>query len=588
MHLTTHCFALAAILGAPRLGQGAPPITAPQLTADNTAAFRSVWSAAIQNLDRRLAELDGKTVVYACQSYANEPLKESSFEPPADAESPIHMQWSMVASVFRKGSAYRVHEHTVSARDADTVGRMVTFSSDGSQFHTRFASAAGGGSNLLLDLRDTTQRVGPEMDAYGWRVMGQVAPFDFQYYLNFALDSADLAVLANTDDACTVSWRLPDAIQTKYIATIDKPSSSLRTLVMEVYGGDASLPTSKLTLRKSVELREFHLGERLVRGARVMDQLPDAGPDYPGVWAITEVVPVLVEATPCRDELVHLSPLVGDRIVQDTRFDVAYQPPDKRLNLDGRLIPLDGSPVGDVGWSLDNWVRDLAPVSMGKRDDPSNVPDRPVATPGRFDAGKVRIGDEPVRVAHDFSLRNDTRATWIVEQIIKSCGCLTCTINKTSISPGEEAIVSMAMTVLSPGVREQSVAVILDNGKIEQFEMSAQGCVLGSLRVVCSGLARVGSDRTGQIRAYWVESDPNVLADVPSLLTLKQDGDVTLAFDGWTEVEPAAKDGSRPRRLFGRGLITLPDALGAPKELVFKAASGRTFSLPVLYLDEAQ
>ena len=102
----------------------------------------------------------------------------------------------------------------------------------------------------MLDLRDSVQRVGPEMDAYGWRVLGQVAPLDYQYFLAGAINSANVRIESQDGESTMIRWNwLPDAPQTELWARFDTPSGALRSIQFDVYTSDTRLPGAKLMHR---------------------------------------------------------------------------------------------------------------------------------------------------------------------------------------------------------------------------------------------------------------------------------------------------------------------------------------------------
>ncbi len=247
--------------------------------ASDRASAAALCRSLIPHLDQVQAQLDSRTVTYSCVVYGPRPGEPAAFEIPEDAESPDRVGLVKVATVYRSGSTYRVTEQNVLApRDADEADHIAVFTSDGSQFHTRFANARGGDSTLMLDLNDSMHRVSAEMDAYGWRVMGQVAPLDYQQYMNWAADSSDLHFVSRMDGSSTVQWRfLPDLPQTRMTATVDEGARTLSAITTEVYDRDATLPGARLMFRKSVRFMPFRVGGETVMGALVADQVGDAG-----------------------------------------------------------------------------------------------------------------------------------------------------------------------------------------------------------------------------------------------------------------------------------------------------------------------
>lgn len=568
--------AMLAIAGAPWLCQGAPPVA-----PDTQLRVAQLCNAAIADLDRRAALLDSKAVTYAVSSYGPRNGERVEFKIPPDAESPDRLQLCRVAIVSRWRPAFRVHEQTVWAKDAAEIGGSNTYTSDGGQFFSRWSNARGGGSNLMLDLRDSVQRVGPEMDAYGWRVLGEVAPLDYQFFLSAAINSADVRIESQDAESTMIRWNwLPDAPQTELWARFDNRAGTLRSIQIDSYTSDARLPGAKLMRRRSVEFVDYHLGVKGVRGARIVEQLADSGEEYPPEWAVVIVAPVSVEPAACTAATLFQAPTGAD-IVQDTRFDLAYRPGDRRLNLDGRLLEMPSVPSEDVGWELDRWVKEL-PVWTGPP--PSSavvqtVPSGP-ANKRLFDAGNVLVADVAARVAHDFVIHNDSNAAMTVKQLVKSCGCLTCDISSNTIAPGGDATLAMAMSVPSPGPREQTVTVLFDGDRMEQFTLKAHGYVAGSLRVISKGFSQQNGVWSADVRAYWVEAEPDLLRGEAPALAIEGAG-ASLHFDGWSLIEPAADNGaSRPRRLFGRGRVELSNL--DLQELRFIAAPARHARLDVI------
>ena len=570
--------AMLAIAGSPWLCQGDQPVA-----PDTQSRVAQLCRAAIEDLDRRAAFLESKAVTYAVSTYGQRNGERPEFNVPPDAESPDRLWLCRVAIVSRWRPAFRVHEQTVWAKDAAEIGGCNTYSSDGGQFFTRWSNQRGGGSNLMLDLRDSVQRVGPEMDAYGWRVLGQVAPLDYQYFLAGAINSANVRIESQDGESTMIRWNwLPDAPQTELWARFDTPSGALRSIQFDVYTSDTRLPGAKLMHRRAVEFMDYHLGANGVRGARIVEQLADAGEEYPPGWAVVIVAPVSMEPAACTAAKLFQAP-TGTDIVQDTRFDIAYRlgEGDRRLNLDGRLLEMPSAPSGDVGWELDRWVKDL-PEWTGR---PPSSPDARIVPSGPankrlFDAGNVMVADVPARIAHDFVIHNDSGAAMHVKQLVKSCGCLTCEISSNTIAPGGDATLAMAMSVPFPGPREQTVTVLFDGDKMEQFTLRAHVCVAGSLRVISNGFAQQNGVWSADVRAYWVEAEPHLLGVEAPALALEGAG-ASLRFDGWSLIEPAADNGaSRPRRLFGRGRVELSNL--DLQELRFITAPARHARLDVI------
>ncbi len=557
-----------------------------------TAESRALCDAVIESLDRELASRQSMQVQYAVSIYGPRDGEVPQFTPPLDAQAPDRLQSVVLATVYRSGAVYRVREGTVWSRDPSSMGCAVTYTSDGIEYHTRFENAGNPNTNLMLDLCDAEHRVGPVMDAYGWRVFGQVAPLDYQYFMRNGAASSDLALQNKTSDTSIVTWRfLPDAPQTRMTATIDSESNALRGIQMDVYAGDANLPQAKLMLRKAIEFTKHQIGDQSLRGARLVEQLGEASEEFPPTWALAIVTPLSIEPRTCSADLVQLVPRANE-VVQDTRFDIATMPQDARVNINGRIERRQAPFDGDIGWNLDRRLERLAPATPMAASAPQTTATVPFTLAGQFDAGDVLIGDEPARVAHDFTVRNNSRETWTVEQVVKSCGCITCDINKNSIAPGEDAIVSMAMVVPNPGRQEQSVAILFGDDRVERFSLCARGYIVGNLRVISSGFVERDGIWRAEIRAYWVESDPALLADPVEPLMLEEGSGGTLSFEGWTVIEPSSLDGDRPRRLFGRGTIQLAasNASGAPNiqtSFRLKATDARACSIPMTRFSSA-
>lgn len=549
--------------------------------------------SVIPDLDRRMSQLDSHTVTYSIVTYGPRAGEDPTFELPEDAEAADRVDLIKVATVYKSGTVYRVHEQAIWTRrgpeEADTIG---TFTSDGTQYHTRFASARGGRSTLMLDLSDAMHRVGPQMDAYGWRVLGQVAPLDYQRYMRWAAESDELRATSASDDQAVIQWRfLPDLPQTRMTATIDKHRTRLTAIQMDVHNGDAALPGSKVVLRKSVQFREHDLGDDTVLiGARVTDQLSDAGEDWPAAWAVIIVTPIAIEPSPRVRDQILLRPR-NNELIQDSRFDIAYPWGDNRINLDGLVVGLERPADSDVGWNLDRWVPELPALAAASLRLPARTgPNAGKTSVVTFDAGDVLVeGNEPASAQHRFIVHNDSETTWNVKDLVKSCGCLTCEISTRSIQPGADAALDIAMTVPSPGERRQEVAVVFDDGTIRKFELRARGYSPGRLRVVSSGFTKQQGVWRAEIRAYWTESEQMAPGGSPPPLTIDPRDGTALRFAGWSLIEPASADRQRPRKLFGRGVIELdqfPEAFDpAGLELVFRAGKVRSFTLPIVNFD---
>jgi len=589
-------FATAIALFAPSTVETVAGSTASGSGSDGASDVSRICLALIPGLDRRLADLDSHSVTYSYVLYGPRDGEAPTFEIPNDAEDKDRVQLIKVAVVYKSGPAYRIHEHTVWTRRDSGLDEIVTFTSDGSQFHTRFAHASGGRSNLMLDLTDSMHRVDAEMDAYGWRVLGQVAPLTYQQYMRWAAASGDLSLVRSSDDELVVQWRfLPDLPQTRVTASIDRSLNALRSIQVDVHSADAESPDAQIVHRKAVELREYPLAGRSVRGARVTDQLTAAGDEWPASWAVAVVTPIAMTPTPLTRDLIYLPPSPTD-LVQDTRFDIARPPGETRINLDGLVVTLNREPTTDIGWELDRNLDELSAFAGGVHTLAAPTPEIGPAGAGDgeaivFDAGDAPIIDAlPARVAHDFVISNDSTETWVVKQIVKSCGCLTCELDKKSIAPGERATLSVAMVLPAPGRRRQEVAVIFEDDTVRRFALNARGTMPGRLRVMCSGFTLQNGVWSAEIRAYWVESNAAVLAEpIPPLALEAPDGG-SLEFGGWTLIEPVSIDGARPRRLFGRGTVALPVPTFTPpptevEELRFTVGEGRNFRLPVIRFD---
>ncbi len=268
------------------------------------------------------------------------------------------------------------------------------------------------------------------------------------------------------------------------------------------------------------------------------------------------------------------------------------------MNLDGVVVDLERVPETDIGLELDDWVRDLPAMQTvsthlaPRFDDPSTV----VGTPTVFDAGAVAVEAEAVEASHEFQIHNDSAKTWTVKNIVKSCGVAACDLNTHSIAPGSTAVLSLTMTVPSPGERRQEVAVVFDDDRVQRFELRARGVSPGRLRVVSSGFTLRDGEWRADVRAYWTESDTAILDGVIEPLTVQGAQGATLTFDAWTVIEPTSADGLRPRKLFARGVVTLHprDASGALTNIVpanlqgtlrFATVPSRTFELPIVTFD---
>ncbi len=592
---TTRTAALAvasASLISAAVGVGQLPHHAPHGASDAGTAS-ALCLSVIPKLDQRQRELDSHIVTYSVVSYGARSGEVASFELPLDAEAPDRVDLIKVATVFKSGLAYRVHEQTIwTRRGPEEANATALFTSDGAQFHTRFAKSQGGHSTVMFDLNDSMHRVGPQMDAYGWRVLGQVAPLDFQQYMRWGAASGDLRVESNVGGESGVSrasWRfLPDLPQTRVTATIDDRTSSLSAIQLDVHSGDAALPNAKVMLRKSVSLYDYTIGGKVVSGARVVDQLNAASEEWPAVWSVSIVTPIAIERAPCTRERIYITPHTDD-LVQDARFDIAYRPDEARVNLDGLVVPLEQNPTGDVGWHLDQWVSSLPPLKSAvltltpRLDESSEQSDATV-----FDAGPVLVDEQPARAQHDFVIHNDSTVTWLVKDVVKSCGLSTCDISTKSIAPGADAVLSVAMNVPAPGERRQHVAVVFEDGNIRKFELRARGHSQGSLRVLTDGFTERDGVWRADVRAYWVESDPTSVQNPIAPLTLGDQGSAILEFSGWTLIEPPSADGQRPRKLFGRGTVTLvqspASSAGVAKSLSFAAGASRSCSLPIVVM----
>ena len=543
---------------------------APQRDA---SARRTEWTAAeacravIPDLERRLQALDRREVTYSYRLYAARESEAPSFEIPTDAESPDRLYSVVIATVKRCGSGYRIEERTVWARDTESQGRLLTFTSDGVEFHTRFGWAQSAIGNLMLDLTDSVQRVSPQMDAYGWRVLGEVAPFDYPYYMRHGAESNDATWSAIDDSRGTVSWRwLPDVAKTRITATIDRKRATLEGIARVICDHDADRADAKVMLRSAIRFQDHVVqGERL-RGSRLETQLAEGGPAFPPTWSVAVVEPIAVRPVDCSTDWMHLQPVEGE-IVQDARFDIAYHAGGTTVNLDGRIIEPRAPASGDVGWRLGEMVREPSPV-------PATVGGASAPTPASgdepgvvvFDAGDFEIAGDPVRVSHTFVVQNDSTERWEVDQVVPSCGCLTCEMSVMAIDPGQSGSLAVEMVMPNPGVREQRVAVVLKHGEILQFVVRARGHSIGSVRAMTSGLVRHGDALSTEVRVYWVDSDPALRVAEPAAPVLTGPDGSVLHFDGWELVEPASEDGLRPRRLVGRGRIEVPVASVAEPE----------------------
>lgn len=446
---------------------------------------------------------------------------------------------------------------------------------------------------LALDLTDPLHPLGSQLDAYGWRVLGQrgSSDFDYQEFIRWGEQSPDLRVLNRDGADWTLEWPIPDAPQSLITATIRDSGTrgpELLSISLSVYAGSATQPGAKLMHVKRIELTRHIVDGRMLRSARTSDQLASAGEEWPATWAVVTATPISCRRVPLSRSMVHLHRLPTD-VLQDARFDLAHPPGETRVNLDGLLLTTAATPHGDVGWDLDRWIRDLPAHS----DSPLVLPAKVTArgSDGRqfYDAGDVEIGrSEPARVSHDFMLQNDAGSMKVVKQIIKSCGCLKCEIDKHEIAPGQSATLTVAMMVTAPGERRQEVAVVFEDETVERFEIQARGYSPGELRILCSGFDKAPDGWKAEIRAYWKEADPALLVDEPPTLSMRGPDGSVLSFEGWTVIEPPSNDRLRPRRLFGRGTVTLGHFTGDGEtdSLEFMVLPSRRFSVPILRFDE--
>lgn len=560
---------VATIGGAQALGQHAPPPTPNRVASEACASV-------LPELDRQLQALDRHEVTYSYRLYTPRPGEAPTMEIPDDAEAPDRLFSVVIATVKRCGIGYRIDERTIWSRDHESQGRLLTYASDGVEFHTRFGWANSTIGNVMLDLNDSMHRVASEMDAYGLRVFGEVAPVDFQYYMRFGAASMDTRWTALSDERGKASWRwLPNAPQTRLTATINQSTATLEAICMDIHDQDADRTGARVQQRKAIDFRRHIVGGVALRGARLGEAINDGGPGWPANWSLGIVEPIAIRPIECSADWMHIVPVPG-QVVQDTRFDVAYHSGGPTMNLEGRLLHLGEPVLGDAGWGLDELVRDLSPAPQAA---PPVEARQPTADdPGIvvFDAGNFEMLGEPVRVTHQFVVRNDSARRWEIDQVIPSCGCLTCEMSAMSIEPGQSATLAVEMVMPYPGLREQHVALALKHGEIMRFVLRAHGLADGSLRVMSSGLVRHGDSLSTSVRVYWVESDPALRVAEPAAPVLTGIDGATLAFDGWHVIEPVSEDGSRPRRLLGHGRIDIPVASVAEpeREVAFKIACG--------------
>jgi len=552
----------------------------------------AVLESVLPDLDAALAALEGRTIRYSWMLFHPRDGEAPTFEPPEDATSIDRLAKLTLVEVYRCSSSYRIREQTVWSSDSREIGRIADYSSDSIEFHTRYAGASGEHSHLMLDLNDRMHRVGPAMDAYGWRVLGQVAPLDFQFIVRSGIASETLERIDRDDDGLEwFKWQwVPDAPQTGFTLGIDLDSRRLRRIAMDLHSTDLSLAASQLMLRKDVTFTEHLVDGELLRGAKIVDQIGEAGAEYPPVWAVSVVVPLAVAAMPRTSELVHLVARPNES-VQDTRFDIAYQGGDVRLNLDGRIVQLATPPRGDIGWELDQWVTAVPEPARDSSGRPPQVTAVAASnTPEVFYAGTVLVEDPPVSVSHKFSLTNNTDEPWQVLQIVKSCGCLQCEVDRDIILPGDSAVVSLAIKVPASGRHSHSATVVLKDKSFVTYHLAADGYTEGTLRALSSGFMLDGDVWRAEIRAYWVESESSLVGgELDALPELAIDGhpEATLTFAGWSLIEEADLMSKRPRRLFGRAVVEIPcsevrGGAGMSTTLRLIVAPDRVAEIPVL------
>ncbi|MCI0630093.1 MAG: DUF1573 domain-containing protein [Phycisphaerales bacterium] len=187
-----------------------------------------------------------------------------------------------------------------------------------------------------------------------------------------------------------------------------------------------------------------------------------------------------------------------------------------------------------------------------------------------FDAGDIAIDSGAVTVERDFDVSN-TSAVPVDLHCKTTCGCMSGTLSKDRLEPGESANLKLKVQVSHSGRRAESAWVTRSDGQAHQFVIKTNGTVVSEFRTF-KLQGDVPPGRQFPIRAYLVDSGGDGVTDAPILVSPHGPRIVS---SGWNTLERRDTRGNRPTRQVGTLVVDLSGVVGPyPLELKFRTTSG--------------
>lgn len=163
----------------------------------------------------------------------------------------------------------------------------------------------------------------------------------------------------------------------------------------------------------------------------------------------------------------------------------------------------------------------------------------------------VITDDAPARGEHTFRLRNDTRSTILLEQVLPSCGCTKATTNTATIEPGEELLVHATIELVDPGGRHSNIKLVLNHDRIETLFLYAVARHVRQLQSPLNATV-LFPNRPNAATVFFEVPDSN---DPPPPPTITVPPMITADFAGWRQQKRHEPESGVPAKWFGQ--ITL-------------------------------
>lgn len=213
----------------------------------------------------------------------------------------------------------------------------------------------------------------------------------------------------------------------------------------------------------------------------------------------------------------------------------------------------------------------LAPAGLSDRHSP------PTFT---HDFGRIDVSSGPESVEHVFQITNEGDGDVSVVDIRVSCGCLHAGVEKERLSAGESTLLRLAMRVLNAGEMVQSATVVLSDGEVKRFIMSAVGVVPQQLTLILSSPHLDQTTLLLPLRLYLVAETGDGEVMAPSVLSPVG---VSLRCEPWTTIERHSETGIRPTRQVANGVLDFVAYAGDFPVIVEVAAAGGAVSRVTVY-----